>query len=379
MDHVKFDIWSVLILFGALLGIYLSLMLLLKKDNKGANRIFAFIVLIFTFHLIETALWVTGLIRIFPHLGKTSYPFLFLMGPLLLFHVQALKGNSQFHWRKVLHLVPAVAILIWMVPYYMLDASVKLREMDPEPWGSEVTFQLQNYTVGAFFYLYNITYIILSYRNLNNLIKTNSLSRKKQLRLKWFNKVIVSYALFICSCLIFYFVAALKGGYPLYYDYIHLLLMALMINVVGYFAINQPVLFMDQLTVTNQSKYNKSRIPQPLLERYVRDLNEYFSRQKPFLQEGLTLDQVSKGCGLSKHHVSLVLNQELGVSFYDFVNKHRVEEAKELFKQNKKSSSAMDIGYQAGFGNKVSFHRAFKKFEGMSPSEFRDNHINTVE
>ncbi len=373
MKSVEFNVWSIIILFAAFLGIYLGLMLWLKRENQKANRIFALIIFIFTFHLIETASSITGLINYVPHLSKTSFPFLFLMGPLLYYYSQHLKGNSTWNWKKALHLIPALGFLIRMVPYYLLDSSIKLKSLNLLPADSTVEIDLGGYTIGALFYLYNFSYILLVYRILKRLIKVNHLNKKTTIRTKWFSKVLVVYALFICSCLVFYLIMALVGSYPVYVDYIHLFLMALMIHVLGYFVINQPVLFMDSLKPIGEAKYGRSSLPKELSSKYIKDLYQYFASEKPYLREDLSLAEVAKGSGLSKHHLSLILNKELGATFYEFINRYRVDEAKVLMRKgNGESVKLIDIGFQAGFGNKVSFYRAFKKFEGVSPSDYME-------
>jgi AraC-like DNA-binding protein len=64
------------------------------------------------------------------------------------------------------------------------------------------------------------------------------------------------------------------------------------------------------------------------------------------------------------------------MSFYDYINQYRIEEAKNKLSSsisNNLSYSISDIAYQCGFNNRVSFYKAFKKITRTTPTEFIDN------
>ncbi len=66
------------------------------------------------------------------------------------------------------------------------------------------------------------------------------------------------------------------------------------------------------------------------------------------------------------------------MSFFEYINSLRVEEAKLLLKQtSKKQLTVIEIAYMVGFNNKVSFNSTFKKITGQTPSEFRNGLVNT--
>ncbi|MBN1272090.1 MAG: AraC family transcriptional regulator [Candidatus Aminicenantes bacterium] len=83
-----------------------------------------------------------------------------------------------------------------------------------------------------------------------------------------------------------------------------------------------------------------------------------------------------KGKRLSNHLLAVFLFTKcLGVNFFDFVNKYRVEEAKKLFLDvSNNSRSILEQLFDAGFNSKSVFNRVFKKYTGMTPSEFKRIH-----
>ena len=59
---------------------------------------------------------------------------------------------------------------------------------------------------------------------------------------------------------------------------------------------------------------------------------------------------------------------------------HRIEEAKKRLKDPKENQYVvLKIAYDVGFNSKSTFNTAFKKFTGMSPSEFREKHQDREE
>ena len=72
------------------------------------------------------------------------------------------------------------------------------------------------------------------------------------------------------------------------------------------------------------------------------------------------------------HKLSEVLNSQLGVSFYDFVNGYRVREVqRRIAARDAESLTMLSLAMDAGFASKSTFNLVFKKFTGQTPSDFR--------
>jgi AraC-like DNA-binding protein len=62
----------------------------------------------------------------------------------------------------------------------------------------------------------------------------------------------------------------------------------------------------------------------------------------------------------------------LGKNFNDLINGFRIEEVKTRLKApGEAGRSVLEIAFDCGFNSKTSFNRTFKKFTGMTPSNFR--------
>ena len=74
--------------------------------------------------------------------------------------------------------------------------------------------------------------------------------------------------------------------------------------------------------------------------------------------------------------LSTVINSEIGCTFFDFVNKYRIAEVKKrLADESSINQTIMVIAYECGFNTKSSFNAIFRKFEKVTPTEFRKGSI----
>ncbi|AYV54589.1 helix-turn-helix domain-containing protein [Leptospira kmetyi] len=96
-----------------------------------------------------------------------------------------------------------------------------------------------------------------------------------------------------------------------------------------------------------------------------------FLEEKRFLDEELRLPDLSAYLGISVHQASLYLNQYKNLSFADFINQHRIEEAKRLIVLDV-NKNLIDIGLECGFNSYSPFHRACIRFTGYSPKDLKN-------
>jgi len=68
-----------------------------------------------------------------------------------------------------------------------------------------------------------------------------------------------------------------------------------------------------------------------------------------------------------------VINENTGQNFFDFVNRYRIGEAKRMLTDpTDKKITVQEILYVVGFNSKSSFNTLFKKYTGVTPSEFKN-------
>ncbi len=103
----------------------------------------------------------------------------------------------------------------------------------------------------------------------------------------------------------------------------------------------------------------------------IKMLNDYMLEEKPYLDSHYSIIQLSKEVGISSRELSKLLNQYLNQNFHDYINNFRVEEFKRLVQDSENSKfSILSISMDAGFRSKSTFNSAFKKFTGITPSQY---------
>ncbi len=107
-------------------------------------------------------------------------------------------------------------------------------------------------------------------------------------------------------------------------------------------------------------------------EEILRELEIKLREQKLFTDPSLNLDALSNEIGVSRYHLSQIINEQLDKNFYDLINGFRVQEAIRILKApESQASNLLQLGYEVGFNSKASFYRAFKKATGTTPAAYR--------
>ena len=93
------------------------------------------------------------------------------------------------------------------------------------------------------------------------------------------------------------------------------------------------------------------------------------------LAEPLTLKQVAEGIRVSPSYLSRIFNQEVKESLSNYITRARIEKASQLLTFT--AMSIQNTAFYVGFSNLNYFSRCFKKYCGMTPTEYR-NSLRTV-
>ena len=90
---------------------------------------------------------------------------------------------------------------------------------------------------------------------------------------------------------------------------------------------------------------------------------------KKHFREHITISDIEKHCGYTRHYLSRTFKEVCGVTIMECLNASRMDEAKKMLIRTDLSINT--ISSQCGFESQSYFGKAFKKFIGCSPMEFR--------
>ncbi|HNY01705.1 MAG TPA: tetratricopeptide repeat protein [Bacteroidales bacterium] len=106
-------------------------------------------------------------------------------------------------------------------------------------------------------------------------------------------------------------------------------------------------------------------------ESLVGELERFMADHKPYLREDLSLSDVAQELKTNTAYLSRLINDTYRENFNTFINRYRVEVAKQLIRDNEHTRLSYEgIAHSVGFRSRSSFYQAFKSITGQTPSEF---------
>lgn len=123
-----------------------------------------------------------------------------------------------------------------------------------------------------------------------------------------------------------------------------------------------------------KEKYYNKKIDPPLAQELLQELQQYLLHSEAFKNPNIKVYDIATELNISKHQLSQLLNDNLGVNFSNYINNFRVEQAKRLLLTNTHFTIEA-IGYEAGFNSKTTFFTTFKQIVGVTPKVFKDQKV----
>ncbi|XPF93631.1 7TM-DISM domain-containing protein [Colwellia sp. RE-S-Sl-9] len=120
---------------------------------------------------------------------------------------------------------------------------------------------------------------------------------------------------------------------------------------------------------SNQCEPNK-RLSNINTDSTILRLIQYLEHDKPFLEPGISVEDVALHLQVRPDQLSTLINKELHTSFPTLINIKRLEAAGEQLK-TQPNKTVLDIALECGFGSKSSFNRLFKGHFNTTPSLYR--------
>ncbi len=372
-----FDVISTLFLLAAVQGFLLSVVLFTRKQNHAANILLASAMLALSIELSYTFYYTKGWYREYPHLMGLSYPFPFLYGPLFYVYARLVsKQTDRLRPSDVLHLAPLVLAYLVTAPYYGMNAADKIVLVENI---LQQTPPRIIYILGSIIPFQGIVYTVLVVRTVasyDRIIK-DSYSNIDRINLHWLKYLSVG-LIVIWSFVGLQFVLRIFTWATVKYNFILYVLTSAFIYTIGYLGLKQPEIFARPALGADggegAEKYQKSGLSDKDAESLKQRLLECMKKEKPYLNDDLTLQKLATHLNCSQHHLSEVINARLNQSYYDFINGHRVEEFKSRVADRANDRfNLLSIAFDSGFKSKGTFNAIFKRSTGMTPSEYKSS------
>ena len=109
-----------------------------------------------------------------------------------------------------------------------------------------------------------------------------------------------------------------------------------------------------------------------------RNIERLVAMKRIYLRKNLTIGDMANEAGTCRTYVSNYINARYGYSFLEYINRHRIEYAKELLLRTDPGKMWIVVD-KTGFSSDKSFYRNFRKFVGMNPAEWLANERKKTE
>ncbi|WP_271782102.1 AraC family transcriptional regulator [Aquimarina algiphila] len=366
--HKKLDFWWILCLYVGFVGMFISIVLnFRKRSDKIANLLMSAFLFQHSVFIINISLLPTNYEFYLPHSLYLSTLFSFLYGPLIYFYFKRVILKYRFVWLDVLHLVPTVLLLFLLLPVYSLPVEEKLRIMldDKRPY---ITLISDVKLISL------LVYMILVIRMYVKLVVGNSLISRVQHN--WQRNIVVLCSIHIVSYVVYniLMIRRVIDGFPVHFQIISI---ALLILYISYMAFVYPSIFGGGLRMIKEEvqkeldKYRKSGLTETLSIELKEKLLFLLNQEKVYMKNDINLQKLAELLNTTRHNTSQVINEHFNLNFFELINRYRIEEAKKLLKSEKdKKVNIIDVAYEVGFNNKVTFNKSFKKYNRITPSEY---------
>ena len=271
--------------------------------------------------------------------------------------------KKEYSIKDFAHLLPFTVGLIWLLSGHLWLGTESPGSFShiPDSIGLFVAYKGLIWTA----------YMTSSIRNYILRIHQRS-SISIQMKKRLFHKLIWRFIFILTTTLITFWMEFFGIQLPLDSDYIGVALIVLYIYFLTFSVLVEPKTFIRIKTASNSAKYARSGLNEERSAIYLYRLQSYMEKEEPFLDKKLKLKELADVIGLSPNQLSQVINEQLGVSFHDFINEYRLKKFKSKLSDPKQcQKTLLALAFESGFQSKASFNRVFKKIEGTSPSEYR--------
>lgn len=393
---VHLDVYALIILLGVAQGVFLSVFFLTGERGRSvANRCLGLLLLALAAIITEILLCYTNYMFHTLWLVDFSEPLNFTIGPLFFYFVYArLHGRLPKRWAW--HLLPfgvwCVNAVTWFYQPVELKYNNYLEAFHPElPQVPESANFLHEDFTGLRDYvseltllsclIYGLLALILvwrAYREIKKPLWQSAPARLTQLRdLTFLN---LTFAVLI---------AVVKPQFTEDLgDYILACYVTAQIYVISFLVMSGSSFFRELPAIAEpqpdspvqpteepaepKKKYEKSALSEEVEDAVLARLNRMLVTEKPYLDSELSLPKLAGRLETSPHHLSQLLNDRLGLTFFDWLATYRTAEAQRLLTDPATAYLKVDeIAERVGYNSTSAFHTAFKRLTNQTPAQYR--------
>ncbi|ADR20713.1 hypothetical protein MATR_16620 [Marivirga tractuosa] len=322
------------------------------QNGKVGHKSLSFFVLLISLDIFVFIYGTSSILETYPYFAGLFYFHIgFLFGPVLYFHlIIFINKGYLFKWKHIWHLVPSIILLVHMFDIYLMAPTERLEYHATHFLGRIMNLNYARTLVQLFYGILISTYLYSKKDKLEGIEKVYGIG--------------IGIIYFLGVLVISWFVLFAEDWRQ--FIYYHLFSYSL-IFLIGYFLV-----FRQDFLQEISKKYLSSSLVEEDMMVILTKINGALKQRKIYLRNDLNLKIFADTIDEKTHNISQTLSELVGKSFNEVLNEYRIAHAKKLLKSSDFAHFKIEaIALESGFNNKVTFNKAFKKFEGQTPSEFK--------
>lgn len=389
---MNLNLTNVVLLLAGAQGFFLTIILMRRYRKLYANRFLAAMIALFSLVLLYLFAYEIGYLGKHPHLIQFFLGFCLLLPPLhYLYAYFLIHRGRRFQKTDCLHFLPFGVYQVFWITYRILVSNeyVPLAQQNKAESLSTAAL-LYNWIIILISAFYIAKTLVMLHRYSRRL--QSYFSSIEKIRLSWLRNttllLILFLLVFIVENVFYLFGINLSNFFTLSSTLIAVYVYSLgCMGLIKSEILSNPatVESITQLSIDDSvdngesekvARYRKSGLTPEKLQESHQALLRLMDSEHLYQISDLTLAQLAERLQISSHNLSEVLNTQAGKNFFDFINHYRVEQVKkDLLDPAKRGYKLIALAFDAGFNSKSSFNTIFKKYTGMTPSQFRDSKL----
>lgn len=297
--------------------------------------------------------------------GFSEFAILFF-GPTVYLFIQSTLSEKRFSRSDLFHYIPGVIYSLIITFYYITASNETIRERVE----SGELFRVVRILVGIGLTV-NITYFVLG------VLKFRELKESLQEEVSYILNISFAknFLIAIGTCLLLWltvYLISFGNNYELEINTRGFIWIAVVLIVlfIAYYQMVSPAVFQFEL-ISKETKYAQSKFSQVDLDRLKLELTAIMEEKKPYLNSKLLKSELAAMMSINAPELSRLLNKRIGMSFFEYVNYHRIHEFIRLAKSPLiEQKTLLGLAQEAGFQSKSTFNKSFKQIMGCPPSEY---------
>ncbi len=361
---------------GGLQALLVGVFLFRSKVKNPANGLLSFLMftlglscLFYSFNSLEFYLK-------FPHLIRIDWGIPLLYAPLLYLYIRSITESIVISKNDSIHFIPYLINIVILLPFFLGSGEEKVQILDyfteSITTGTDL-YRFYSFLLDLAIVFVGAFYVIKSLRIVNKYKEAllNEFSSEEKFKINWLYILLYAF-IFLLTISLIVLIVIFGDRYPQFdYKLYYFIYVFLLTYAMSYKALSQPkIMSLGELRTISSVKDNTINVTKRGDKAFI--IENFMTDQKPYLNNNLTATELAGLLGISRHELSRVLNEEIGKNFYDFINYYRLEEFKyRLALPENENITLLGIAYDSGFNSKTTFNTIFKRYTGLTPSQYK--------